>query len=73
MHGEDLLVDDSSNGEAVEAVGERLPQLNVVATLALVVESIDTVNRCALVVATENEKVLGVLDLVREQEADGLE
>lgn len=72
MHGENLLIDDSSNGKAVEAVGERLPQLDIVAALALVVETVDTVDGCALVVAAEDEEVLRVLDLVREQQADGL-
>ena len=32
MHGEDLLVDDRGNREAVEAVGEGFPQLDVVPT-----------------------------------------
>ena len=73
MHAEDLLVDDGSNGETVEAVGESLPELDVIAALALVVESIDTVDRRALVVTTEDEEVLGVLDLIREEETDGLE
>ena len=31
---EDLLVDDGRHGQAVEAVCERLPQLDVVAALA---------------------------------------
>lgn len=34
VHCEDLLVDDSRNGETVEAVGKSLPELDVVATLA---------------------------------------
>ena len=34
MHGEDLLVNDRGNREAVEAVGERLPQLDVVPSFA---------------------------------------
>lgn len=34
MAAEDLLVDNGGNGQAVEAVGECLPQLYVVATLA---------------------------------------
>jgi hypothetical protein len=72
VHGENLLVDDSSDRKAVEAVGESLPQLDVIATLALVVESIDTVDRGALVVAPKDEKVFGVLDLVGEEQADGL-
>ena len=72
VHGEDLLIDDGGDGQTVEAVGERLPQLDVVSPLALVVESVDAVDGRALVVATENEEVLGVLDLVCEEQADGL-
>ncbi len=66
MHGEDLLINDSSNWQAVEAVSEGLPQLDVVAALALVVEAVDAVDGCALVVTTEDEEVLRVLDLVGE-------
>mmetsp|Transcript_13966 Transcript_13966/g.55101 ORF Transcript_13966/g.55101 Transcript_13966/m.55101 type:complete len:212 (+) Transcript_13966:662-1297(+) len=73
MHAEDLLVDDRSNGKAVEAVRERLPELDVVPPLALVVESVDAVDRSALVVASEEEEVLWVLDLVGEEEADCLQ
>ena len=73
VHGEDLLVNDGGNGQAVEAVGESLPQLDVVSALALVVESIDTVDGGTLVVATENEEVLGVLDLVCQEQADSLQ
>lgn len=73
MHGEDLLIDDGGNGQAVEAVGESLPQLDVVSSLALIVETVDAVDRGTLVVAAENEEVLGVLDLVGEEQADGLE
>jgi hypothetical protein len=36
MHREDLLVDDGRNRQAVEAVGERLPELDVVSPLACV-------------------------------------
>ena len=39
----------------------------------LVVEAVDAVDRRALVVATQQEEVFGVLDLVSEQQADGLE
>ena len=34
MHGENLLVDDGRDGQAVEAVRERLPELDVVSALA---------------------------------------
>jgi len=73
VHGEDLLINDGGNGQAVEAVGKSLPKLDVVAPLALVVETVDTVDGRALVVAAQNEEVLGVFDLVCQQKADGLE
>jgi hypothetical protein len=44
VHGEDLLVDDGGDGQTVEAVGERLPQLDVVAALALVIEAVYTID-----------------------------
>lgn len=67
MHGEDLLVDDGGNWEAVEAVGKGLPELDVVSSLALVVEAVDTVDGSALVVAAEHEEVLWIFDLVCEE------
>jgi hypothetical protein len=73
VHGEDLLIDDGGNGKAVEAVGESLPKLDVVSALALIVETVDTVDRGTLVVTTQNEEVLRVLDLVGEEKANGLE
>lgn len=72
VHGEDLLVDNSGDRKAVEAVSECLPELDVVSALALVVETIDTVDGGTLVVSSENEEVLRVLDLVCEQQADSL-
>lgn len=72
VHGEDLLVNDGGNRQAVEAISKCLPQLDIVPTLALVVETVNAVDRGALVITAQNEEVLGVLDLVRQQEADGL-
>ena len=72
MHGEDLLVNDGSNRKAVKAVGESLPKLDVVPALALIVETVDTVDRGTFVVSTEDEEVLGVLDLVGQKEANSL-
>ena len=40
MHCEDFFVDDCCNRQAIEAVGERLPELYVIPPLTLVIESI---------------------------------
>jgi len=73
VHAEDLVIDDGSDGEAVEAVGEELPEADAEAALALVVEAVDAVDGGALVVAPEQEEVVRVPDLVRQQQADGLD
>ena len=73
MHGEDLLVNDGSDWQAVETIGESLPQLNVISPLALVVETVDSIDGGALVVTAEHEEVFRVLDLVGQKQADGFE
>lgn len=73
VHREDLLVNDGCDGQAVEAVRKCLPQFDVVTTLAFVVETIDTVDGGALVVSAQDKEVLGVFDLVCQQQANGLE
>lgn len=73
VHCEDLLVNNGCNWQAVEAVSEGLPQLDIVPSLALVVESIYAINGGTFVVAAEDEEIFRVFDLVRQQQADGLE
>ena len=67
VHCEYLLIDDCRNGEAVEAVGERLPKLDIVPSLTLIVEAVDAVDGRAFVVAAQDEKVFGVFDLVGKE------
>jgi hypothetical protein len=69
---EDLLVDDGGQRQTVEAVDEHPPHLHAVASLALVEEAVDAVDSLALVIASQKEEVLWVLDLVGEQQADRL-
>jgi hypothetical protein len=49
------------------------PQLERRARRTFIVEAVNPVDGGALVITTEDEEVLGVLDLVGEEEADGLE
>lgn len=80
MHSEDLLVDDCGNGQAVEAIRERFPQLDIIATFAwvsqmeirmasfkrltFVVEAVNSVDGCAFVIASEDEEIFGIFDFV---------
>lgn len=73
MHGEDLLVNDRSDRQAVEAISEGLPELDVITALAFVVEAVNSVDRGTFMVAAQDEEILRVLDLVRQQQADRLQ
>ena len=73
MHGEDLFVNNCSYRHAVEGVSKGLPNSDVVPTLAFIIEPIDTVNGCALVIPTKDEEVLGVLDFEGQYKADGFQ
>ena len=72
MHADDLLLHDRDEGQAVEAVVEELPQLDVVAPLALVVKAVDPVDLARLVVAAQQEEVLRELDLEAQQQQHAL-
>jgi hypothetical protein len=67
MHGENLLVDDCCNGQTVETIRERLPKLDVIPPLALIVEAVDAVDGGAFVVATQDEEIFGVFDLIGKE------
>ncbi len=53
--------------------GEDNHKLSLLFVLTFIVEAVDPVDAGALVVAPEQEEVLRVLDLVGEQQADGLQ
>lgn len=73
MHAKDFLVDDGSDGQAIEAVCEGLPDLDVVPPLALIVEAVDAIDGGTLVIAAQDEEVLGKFDLERQQQANGFQ
>lgn len=65
-----LLIYQSSNRQAVEAVCECLPQAYVVPPFALIIESIDPVDGGTLMIASQQEEVFGVLDLQIQQSCE---
>lgn len=51
MHANDFLIDDCCDWHHIENVGEYFPEFQVVFPFAFVVESINSVDTSALVVA----------------------
>ena len=68
MYTEDLVIDECSDGHAIEYVLEFFPHADGVATLAFVIESIDAIDLTALVIAAQQEEILLEFDLVGEEE-----
>jgi hypothetical protein len=64
MTAEDFFVYDRGHRQAVKAVGEGLPQLDVVPPLAFIVEPVDTVDGGTLVVPTKQKEILRIFYLV---------
>ena len=50
MHAEYLFINQSGNGETVEAVGEHFPDFDVESSFAFIIESIDPIYGRALMV-----------------------
>ena len=72
MHGQNFVINKSSNWHAVKYVLELFPKADGVATLALIVEAIDTINLAALVIASQQEEVFLEFHFIGEQKNDGL-
>ena len=64
MHAYDLLANDAADRHRVEHISEGFEKLDVVAALHIVEEAVHFVNASALVVATQQEEVLGIHNLV---------
>jgi len=72
MHTEDSTTNEASQRHAIERILEGVPEARIlVAASDFFEEAIDTVDHRTLMISTEHEEVLGVLDLVAEEQADG--
>ena len=73
MHAENFLIDQSSHRQSIENITENLPKSDGVSSLTFVIESINTVDLSTLVIASQKEEVLWVLDFVAEKKGNGLD
>jgi len=73
VHTKDFFIYNGRYGKAIETIGKGLPQFYTMPPFAFVVKAINSVDGSAFVVASKNEKVFGKFNLIREQQADGLQ
>lgn len=69
MHTNNLIINDCAARQAVKGIAKLLPHFDREPTTALVVKTINPIDPCALMVATQQEEVFRVLDFVRKQQA----
>jgi hypothetical protein len=72
MDAENALRDNSSDGQAVEAVAEHTPDLDGVPALAFIVEAVESVDVGALMVTTQQVELVGEFDFVGEEKTNSL-
>ena len=70
MHTNNLVINDSTAGQAIKGVAKLLPHFYREATAALVIESVNTVDTSTFMVAAEKKEILRILDLVSEKETN---
>jgi len=74
-YGDGERIGNSASKEGGRDGGQRtyLPQLDVIAALALVIKPVNSIDRSTLMVPPKDEEVFGELDFVGEEEADGFQ
>lgn len=73
VKAEDLVVDESSEGEVVEEVCKVLPHVGIaVLAKTFVVESVNLGDLTRLVISSEDGDALGIADFEGNEEGDGL-
>jgi len=69
MHAQYLVINDCCNRQAVEAIREYLPQPDIEPPLALIVETIYSVDFRIFMVPSQQENLFRVPDFVCQQQA----
>jgi hypothetical protein len=73
VHAEYLATHHCSDGHAVETTGENFPKLHGISPLALVIETIYPIQGGALMVSSQEEKVIRIFDFVAQKQGDTLQ
>jgi len=72
MHAQNLLINNCGNWQTVEAICEWFPEFDVVSSLTFIIEAVDSVDAGTLMVTSQKEEVLRILDLVSKKKTDSL-
>ena len=74
MQAEDLIVDESSQGQVVEEIGKVLPDICItIFAQTFVVEAVDLSNLAGFVIAAEDSDARWVANFESDKEGDGLD
>ena len=71
VHAQNFIVDEGGNWQHVESINEFFPKTNIISLLAFIVKAINFCDGFTLVVASEQEDTLRVLDFVGQKQTNG--
>jgi len=72
VHAKDFFIHQRCNWQAVEDIRKDLPEFDGVTTFTFIIKAINSVDLGAFVIASEQEKVLRIFDLVAEKKRHSL-
>ncbi len=80
MHTHNLLIDKCTNRHNIKNVRKQLPKLEIILSFAFVnknltfvIKSINSIDTRALVIASEQEEILGEFDFIGENQRNALD
>lgn len=72
MHAQNAVFNNSSDWQAVKKITKGFPELDIVPSLALIVESIHSADGLRFMVASQYKEIFRVFNLIGHQEAHHL-
>lgn len=63
----------NASAKCINGIDRQIAPGESPSSLTFIVETVDTVDACTLVIASQQKEVLWVLDLVGQQQTDGLQ
>lgn len=73
VHAKDLSRNDGSDGKAVKGVDECFPDLDIASPLTLIVKPVHPCHVGTLMVAPQDEEIVGKFELVAQKKENGFQ
>lgn len=73
MHADNFIINHGTAGQTIEGIAKLFPHFDGKSTSTFIVKAIDSINAGTFVIASEQEEIFGILNLVGKEQAHHLE